>query len=57
MNKKTFKDIEVTGKKVLLRVDFNVPMDDNQEITDDSRIMATLPTINYLLNQKAKVII
>lgn len=57
MDKKTFKDIEVTGKKVLLRVDFNVPMDESLKITDDTRIMATLPTINYLLHQKAKVII
>lgn len=57
MNKKSFKDVEVTGKKVLLRVDFNVPMDDNLEITDDSRIMAALPTIHYLLNNNAKVIV
>ena len=57
MDKKTFKDVEVAGKRVLLRVDFNVPMDDSLNITDDSRIMATLPTINYLLHQKAKVII
>ncbi|MBQ9790040.1 MAG: phosphoglycerate kinase [Clostridia bacterium] len=57
MDKKTFKDIDVAGKKVLLRVDFNVPMDESLKITDDTRIMATLPTINYLLHQKAKVII
>ncbi len=57
MNKKTFKDIDVTGKKVLLRVDFNVPMDESFKIIDDTRIMATLPTINYLLHQKAKIII
>lgn len=57
MNKKTFKDIEVTGKRVFLRVDFNVPMDENLNITDETRIMATLPTINYLVHQKAKVII
>jgi triosephosphate isomerase len=57
MNKKTFKDIEVTGKRVLLRVDFNVPMDDNLDIIDDNRIVAALPTIHYLLNNKAKVIV
>lgn len=57
MNKKTFKDIDVEGKKVLLRVDYNVPMDDSLNITDDTRIMATIPTINYLLNKKAKIII
>lgn len=57
MNKKTFKDIDVAGKKVLLRVDYNVPLDDNGNITDDSRIIATIPTINYLLKQNAKVIV
>lgn len=57
MNKKTFKDISVTGKRVLLRVDYNVPLDDNCNITDDTRIKATLPTISYLLKQNAKVII
>jgi len=57
MNKKTFKDIEVTGKRVLLRVDFNVPLDDDLNIVDDSRIMAALPTIHYLLNNRAKVIV
>ena len=57
MNKKSFKDVEVAGKKVLLRVDFNVPMDENLNIIDDSRIMAALPTIHYLLNNNAKLII
>lgn len=57
MSKKCFKDVEVTGKRVLLRVDFNVPLDDNLDIIDDSRIMAALPTIHYLLNNKAKVIV
>ena len=57
MNKKTFKDIEVAGKRVLLRVDFNVPMDDNLNIIDDNRIVAALPTIHYLLNNRAKVIV
>lgn len=57
MNKKTFKDIEVKGKKVLLRVDFNVPMDENFKILDDTRIRAALPTINYLVYQGAKLIV
>lgn len=57
MNKKTFKDIDVKGKKVLLRVDFNVPMDENYKILDDTRIRSALPTINYLLHQGAKLIV
>ena len=55
--KKTIKDIDVKGKKVLLRVDFNVPVDDNNNIIDDTRIIAALPTINYLINNNAKVIL
>ena len=57
MNKKTFKDIDVTGKRVLVRVDYNVPMDENGNITDDTRITATLPTLSYLLKQNAKIIL
>ena len=57
MDKKSFRDIEVAGKKVLLRVDFNVPMDENLNIIDDNRIMAALPTIHYLLSNNAKLII
>jgi phosphoglycerate kinase len=57
MFKKTIKDVDVAGKRVLVRVDFNVPMNDKQEIQDNSRIKAALPTINYLLGHKAKVIL
>ena len=51
------EDLNVTGKKVLLRVDFNVPLDENQNITNDKRIVASLPTINYLSDQGARVIL
>lgn len=57
MNKKTIEDIQVSGKRVLVRVDFNVPLDENGKITDETRIKAALPTINYLLNNQAKVIL
>lgn len=57
MNKKTIKDMELKGKRVLVRVDFNVPQDEKGAITDDIRIRETLPTINFLLNKKARVIL
>ncbi len=54
---KTLRDIELTGKRVLVRVDFNVPMNEAGEITDDLRIRTVLPTLRYLLEQKARVIV
>ncbi|MEG6566969.1 phosphoglycerate kinase [Thermoanaerobacterium saccharolyticum] len=57
MMKKTVRDVDVKGKRVLVRVDFNVPMDSEKNITDDTRIKAALPTIQYLLDNNAKVIL
>ena len=57
MNKKTVKDIDLKEKKVFVRCDFNVPMDENQNITDNTRIKAALPTIKYLLEQNCKIIL
>ena len=57
MNKKTVKDIDLKGKKVLVRCDFNVPMDENRNITDSTRIVAALPTIKYLLEQNCAIIL
>ena len=57
MNKKTVKDIDVKGKKVLVRCDFNVPQDENGNITDTRRIVSSLPTIKYLMENGASVIL
>lgn len=57
LNKKSVRDIDVAGKKVFIRVDYNVPMDKDGNITEDTRIRATLPTLKYLLSQNAAVII
>lgn len=57
MNKVTVRDLELDGKKVLMRCDFNVPLDKELNITDKTRIVATLPTINYILEHNAKLIL
>lgn len=57
MAKKTIRDINVSNKKVLVRCDFNVPQDENGTITDNRRIVAALPTIQYLLEHNAKIIL
>ncbi|MCK5164324.1 MAG: phosphoglycerate kinase [Desulfobacula sp.] len=54
---KSVKDIDVTSKKVFVRVDYNVPVDENLNITDDNRILATLDLISYLVEQNAKIIL
>ncbi|MBC7334587.1 MAG: phosphoglycerate kinase, partial [Actinobacteria bacterium] len=56
-NKKTIEDIDVKRKKVLVRVDYNVPLDSELNVTDNTRIRLSLPTINYLLEREAKIIL
>lgn len=57
MNKQTISDIDVQGKRVIVRADFNVPLDKSMRITDDARIAKTIPTIKNLLDRKARVIL
>jgi len=57
MAKMTIRDVELKGTRVLMRVDFNVPLDDNRNITDDTRIRAALPTIEYAVGKGAKLVL
>ena len=57
INKQSIRDVDVSGKRVIMRVDFNVPLDKEGHITDDTRIRAALPSIEYVLNQNSKLIL
>ena len=57
MNKQTIRDIEITGKRVLVRVDYNVPVDSMGKVLDDFRIKASLPTLHYLLEHNCKLML
>ena len=56
MDKKTVRDIDLTGKRVLVRVDFNVPINEDGQVTDDTRIRAAIPTLKYILDQKPRYV-
>ncbi|MBU1083604.1 MAG: phosphoglycerate kinase, partial [Candidatus Omnitrophica bacterium] len=55
--KKTLRDIQISGKRVLMRADFNVPLNEERVITDDSRITAAMPSIKYILDNSGKLIL
>jgi phosphoglycerate kinase len=57
LKKKTLDDIDLKGKRALVRVDYNVPLDSGGNITDDTRIRATLPTVNHILDNGGSVIL
>ena len=57
LNKKSVDDINFGGKRVLVRCDFNVPLDENKNITDENRLVSAMPTIKYLVDNGAKVIL
>ncbi|MDH4327698.1 MAG: phosphoglycerate kinase, partial [Nitrospira sp.] len=57
LHKKTIDDVQLRGKRVIIRADFNVPLDEALQITDDTRIRSTLPTINRVVDEGAKVIL
>jgi phosphoglycerate kinase len=57
VSKKTVKDVALKGKRVLMRVDFNVPLDENQKVTSDKRIRAAVPTIEYILGQGGRLVL
>ena len=56
-DKVSIEDLNIKGKRVIIRVDFNVPLDENQKITDDTRIRSTLPTINHAIDEGAIIIL
>src|SRR5215216_4419792 len=57
LHKQTIDTVDLRGKRVIIRADFNVPLDDALQITDDTRIRSTLPTINHAVDEGAKVIL